>query len=184
MANQMNSSSLLRVILNEYTHITMKNTYTIITSLAIIAGLSLTAYAKPPKKGKKPRGVSPILKAFFDKDADDKLSDEEKEAAQAADKERRKTIKEKMLAQFDADKDGELSKDEKKERNKAGNAKNKEILEAILTEFDKDGDKKISAEERTTDILAWVEEKYPDAILRLAPPKAKKKKAPKKKTQK
>lgn len=126
---------------------------TILLTTTLLAALAVTASANP----KGPKGACPDRpgKAFFEKfdtDGDGKLSEQEREAAKAAMKEKRDAI----IAKYDKDGDGKLNEGEReaaKEEFKALHGDHpmipgRHIRERILKRFDKDGDGKLNEKER------------------------------------
>ncbi|MFC5050196.1 EF-hand domain-containing protein [Rubritalea spongiae] len=112
---------------------TNTKTNTLILAIAALSLPSLSFAKDHGKKGKHCEKIREHILEKFDADGDGELSEEEREAAKAAMKER----KEAFIAKYDTDGDGELSEDEKQA-----------AKDLIIAQYDTDGDGKLSRDER------------------------------------
>ena len=108
----------------------------------------------PEKRGMASLGKSLAMEKY-DKDKDNKLSDEEKAVIKEDNKKIHEARKAEMLKKFDKDGDGKLSKDERKGMREEWEKAHPEIVKKMeagkaemLKKFDKDGDGKLSDEEK------------------------------------
>ncbi len=86
----------------------------------------------------------------FDADGDGALSDEEKQAARAAKRERHQERRDSFFDNVDTDGNGQISRDEFRAARETRKANRQQRRENVKAQFDADGDGELSDDEKNT----------------------------------